>query len=123
MIDSDGWHEPSIDSWEALRAQLLENSRSETLSLEEAATFLRLGRKAMKELVDSGAVPAVRLNQKHTVMLREDLIAYLREEGRRQADARRVQKLKDAARAAKPRRSAKRPLPNLDHYDLYPSQR
>ncbi len=47
--------------------------------------MLRLGLEAMKELVDKGEVPAVRLNQKHTVMLREDLIDFLRSEGRRQA--------------------------------------
>ncbi|PWB28865.1 hypothetical protein DCO49_03925 [Stenotrophomonas sp. SPM] len=57
----------------------------ETLGLEGAARMLRLGLEAMKELVDKGKVPAVRLNQKHTVMLREDLIDFLRSEGRRQA--------------------------------------
>ncbi len=57
----------------------------ETLSLEDAAGIMRLGLEAMKDLVDKGAVPAVRLNQKHTVMLREDLIDFLRSEGRRQA--------------------------------------
>ncbi|HIE4139920.1 TPA: hypothetical protein ACXM5A_000336 [Stenotrophomonas maltophilia] len=57
----------------------------DTLGLEGAARMLRLGLEAMKELVDKGEVPAVRLNQKHTVMLREDLIDFLRSEGRRQA--------------------------------------
>ncbi|MFE3970674.1 hypothetical protein [Stenotrophomonas sp. YIM B13575] len=57
----------------------------DTLGLEGAARMLRLGLEAMKELVDKGEVPAVRLNQKHTVMLREDLIEFLRSEGRRQA--------------------------------------
>ena len=57
----------------------------ETLGLEGAARMMRLGLEAMKELVDKGEVPAVRLNQKHTVMLREDLIDFLRSEGRRQA--------------------------------------
>lgn len=47
--------------------------------------MMRLGLEAMKELVDKGEVPAVRLNQKHTVMLREDLIDFLRAEGRKQA--------------------------------------
>ncbi|WP_331852470.1 helix-turn-helix domain-containing protein [Stenotrophomonas africana] len=57
----------------------------DTLGLEDAARMLRLGLEAMKDLVDKGEVPAVRLNQKHTVMLREDLIEFLRSEGRRQA--------------------------------------
>ncbi len=57
----------------------------DTLGLEGAAKMLRLGLEAMKDLVDKGEVPAVRLNQKHTVMLRQDLIEFLRQEGRRQA--------------------------------------
>lgn len=57
----------------------------DTLGLEGAARMMRLGLEAMKDLVDKGEVPAVRLNQKHTVMLREDLIDFLRSEGRRQA--------------------------------------
>lgn len=57
----------------------------ETLGLEDAAKMMRLGLEAMKDLVDKGAVPAVRLNQKHTVMLREDVIDFLRAEGRKQA--------------------------------------
>lgn len=65
--------------------RFLETEPDDTLGLEGAARMLRLGLEAMKELVDKGEVPAVRLNQKHTVMLREDLIAFLRSEGRRQA--------------------------------------
>ena len=61
----------------------------DTLGLEGAARMMRLGLEAMKDLVDKGEVPAVRLNQKHTVMLREDLIDFLRSEGRRQAAERR----------------------------------
>lgn len=57
----------------------------DTLGLEGAARMMRLGLEAMKDLLDKGEVPAVRLNQKHTVMLREDLIDFLRAEGRRQA--------------------------------------
>ncbi|MDG9763970.1 hypothetical protein [Stenotrophomonas sp. GD04064] len=61
------------------------DENADTLGIEGAARMLRLGLEAMKELVDKGEVPAVRLNQKHTVMLREDLIDFLRSEGRRQA--------------------------------------
>ncbi|MGE8451721.1 MAG: hypothetical protein ACN6OP_14075 [Pseudomonadales bacterium] len=63
----------------------LSGEPDDTLGLEGAARMLRLGLEAMKDLVDKGEVPAVRLNQKHTVMLREDLIDFLRSEGRRQA--------------------------------------
>jgi hypothetical protein len=87
----------------------------ETLGLEGAARMMRLGLEAMKELVDRGEVPAVRLNQKHTVMLREDLIDFLRSEGRKQAAERRKSaNCKEAAqtknnssvtrKAARPRR-------------------
>lgn len=64
-------------------------SMEDTLGLEGAARMMRLGLEAMKQLVDKGDVPAVRLNQKHTVMLREDLIDFLRLEGRKQAAERR----------------------------------
>ncbi|WP_312705033.1 hypothetical protein [Stenotrophomonas lactitubi] len=63
----------------------MQTPKDETLGLDGAATLLRLGHEAMKDLIDRGEVPAVRLNQKHTVMLREDLIEFLRSEGRRQA--------------------------------------
>lgn len=91
----------------------------ETLGLEEAARMLRLGRDSMKELVDSGAVPATQLNQKHTVLLREDLIEYLRKEGRRQQIERQARKQRSAAPAA-PRRPgrSRRPLPDLDKYEI-----
>lgn len=67
------------------RSQPSSDERDDTLGLEGAAKMLRLGLEAMKDLVDKGEVPAVRLNQKHTVMLRDDLIDFLRSEGRRQA--------------------------------------
>ena len=63
----------------------LPSDSDDTLGLDDAARMMRLGLEAMKDLVDKGEVPAVRLNQKHTVMLREDLIDFLRTEGRRQA--------------------------------------
>lgn len=86
---------------------------SEVLNLEEAARLMRLGLKAMKGLVDSGAVPATRLNQKHTAILREDLISYLRKEGQRQAAARAV------GSSPKPRRSSRQrvPPPDLSRYE------
>lgn len=64
--------------------------QDDTLGLEDAAKVLRLGLEAMKALVEEGTVSAVRLNQKHTVMLREDLIEFLRADGRRQAAERKA---------------------------------
>ncbi|MCU1092691.1 helix-turn-helix domain-containing protein [Stenotrophomonas maltophilia] len=78
----------------------------DTLGLEDAARMLRLGLEAMKDLVDRGDVPAVRLNQKHTVMLREDLIDFLRAEGRRQAAER-----KKSAILARPAANTPESLP------------
>lgn len=82
--------------------------------------MLRLGLEAMKELVDSGDVPAVRLNQKHTVMLREDLIDFLRREGRRQAAERKQRKtqLPPCGRQLI-KRAARRPRPpDLRPYEV-----
>lgn len=91
-----------------------------TMDLQQAADFLRLGYKAMKELVDSGNVPALSLNQKHTVLLRDDLITYVREQGRKQADRRRAGKLPVTVPATTTarRRGARVALPDLDAYEL-----
>ena len=88
----------------AKRQQAL-HDHEDTLGLEGAARMLRLGLEAMKDLVDKGDVPAVRLNQKHTVMLREDLIEFLKAEGRRQAEAR-----KRSADKRRPAANFNRPL-------------
>ncbi|WEN13669.1 hypothetical protein PY254_10465 [Rhodanobacter sp. AS-Z3] len=85
-----------------------------TMDLQQAADFLHLGLKSMKELVDSGAVPALSLNQKHTILLRDDLIAYVREQGRAQAARRRSRKPIDAPPTRAKRSTSK---PNLDAYE------
>lgn len=88
------------------------NVTHDTLGLEDAARMMRLGLEAMKDLVEKGEVPAVRLNQKHTVMLREDLIDFLRSEGRRQAAERKKsavgnQPAANASIVATPKRKGK----------------
>lgn len=104
----------------------LQDDNSPTMGLQQSANFLRLGLEAMKDLVANGEVPAVVLNQKHTVLLREDLIAYVREEGRKQAEKRRKLAASRApepsagsstatTRRARPRRG---PLPDLGRYEL-----
>lgn len=92
-----------------------------TMDLQQAADFLHLGFKAMKALVDSGEVPALSLNQKHTIVLREDLIAYVRDEGRAQAARRRAGKAHNPDPGLPPtrhRRGSKTAKPNLDPYEL-----
>lgn len=104
-----------------------DHSKSDdTLGLEDAARMMRLGLEAMKELVENGDVPAVRLNQKHTVMLRGDLIDFLREEGRRQAAERKKsatgnRPAANAAVASAPKRKGKARRitpPDLRAYEL-----
>ncbi|QNG82164.1 DNA-binding protein [Stenotrophomonas maltophilia] len=103
----------------------------DTLGLEAAARIMRLGLEAMKELVDKGEVPAVRLNQKHTVMLREDLIDFLRSEGRRQAAERKKSAIgnRPAANSSAPgstkraSKSRRTKLPDLRAYEQADQQR
>lgn len=108
----------------AKRQQVMEDL-DDTMGLEGAARMLRLGLEAMKDLVDKGEVPAVRLNQKHTVMLREDLIDFLRSEGRRQAAERKksavgTQRAANTPESLPTRRSSKSrrtKLPDLRAYE------
>lgn len=82
---------------------------AEILTLEEAAALARCGVDCLRQYVDSGQIPAARLNQKHIVLLREDVIDFLRTKARQQAEERRK------AKERKPRlvRTLK---PNLDRY-------
>ena len=82
----------------------------ETLSVEEAAALAKCGVECMRALVDAGEVPAARLNRKHTVLLREDVIDFLRTRARQQADERRKVK-------ARPVRQRRRVKPDLDRYE------
>lgn len=91
-------------------------ANDDTMNLEAAADFLHLGYKAMKVLVDTGEVPALSCNQKHTVLLRADLVDYVRTKGREQAEARK--RKKQPAIAPVKQRGKKKALPNLDLYEL-----
>ncbi len=96
-------------------------ANDETLGLEQAATLLHLGLEAMKDLVREGAVPALQLNQKHTVLLRADLLAYVREEGRKQAEQRRRMRkggnTQPVDAASSRTRRARAPKPDLSRYE------
>ena len=83
----------------------------ETLSIEESAALAKCGVECMKELIDTGEVYAVKLNQKHTVLLREDVIDYLRRRARTEAKARRLA------------RQAKAPAPAPDAIQRRPGRR
>lgn len=94
----------------------------DTIGIEEAAGMLRLGLDATRELVDTGLLPAVRLNQKHTVLLRGVVLDYIREEGQRQAEERRKAAIrknmtpKPAAPAVRPR-PRRHAVPDLRAYE------
>lgn len=103
----------------------------DTLGIEGAARMMRLGLEAMKDLVDKGEVPAVCLNQKHTVMLREDLIDFLRSEGRRQAAERKRSAIgagppanaPDSGTTRRTSKSRRTKLPDLRAYEQADQQR
>lgn len=94
----------------------------DTIGIEDAAVMLRLGLDATRELADTGQLPAVRLNQKHWVLLRDDVLGYIREEGRRQAEERRKAAAgknrtpKSAAPSARPR-PRRHAVPDLRAYE------
>lgn len=101
-----------------------DQASDDTLGLGDAARMMRLGLEAMKDLVDKGEVPAVRLNQKHTVMLCEDLIDFLRSEGRRQAAERKKSAIGPRPAAKTPQsapksasKSRRTKLPDLRAYE------
>ncbi|GAA0715185.1 helix-turn-helix domain-containing protein [Dokdonella soli] len=81
---------------------------NDTLSLAEAAAYLKLGRDSTKALFSSGQLPGVSLNQKHTVFRRVTLDAYLRDlEIKQTAERRKVAEAMAARKedgAARPRR-------------------
>lgn len=114
-----------------------ERAPDETLDVAQAAAFCHIGYEAMRELIDSGKVPAASLNQKHTVVLIDDLREFIRNLAREQAEERRrlfhaeqasARAQERAARepkkaAAKAGRPPARPaLPDLKPYELTTSE-
>lgn len=59
-------------------------AHSETLSVEDAAALMRLGVDATQELITLGEIPAASLNRKHWVLLRSDVLDYIKKLARRQ---------------------------------------
>lgn len=105
-----------------------ERADDETLDIAQAAAYCHLGYEAMKELIDAGEVPAASFNQKHTVVLLDDLRDYIRKRAREQAEDRRRQHAstppaakapqRASEAAAKPAKPAKPALPDLTSYEL-----
>ena len=98
------------------------------LTIGESARLVRVGEESFREVVDRGDVPAVSLNQKHTVCLRDDLLEWLRQLGRKQAEERRLrhqgnrakQDPPEAKRVPRPPRSSPRRQapPDLRRYEI-----
>jgi len=91
----------------------------DTMNMAEAAEYLKLGYMATKELFDTGMLPGVSLNQKHTVFLRADLDGWIREMSRRQAAERREGAKpteRATAQTARQRRGSK---PDLSRYEAW----
>lgn len=86
----------------------------DTLDLPGAAELLHCGLRAVKKLVDDGELPALQINQKHTVMLRTDVLDFIAARARKQAEERRRAKPAPAPRASRPRRAR----PDLGRYEL-----
>lgn len=66
------------------------HSDLDTLDLEEAAAYLKLGVEHTRTLFNSGQIPGLSLNQKHIVFLRRDLADFIREHARNQMMARAI---------------------------------
>ena len=89
----------------------------ETMNMAEAAAYLKLGFEATQELFETGVLPGVSLNQKHTLFLRASLDDFIRETARRQSEQRRAGITPPDRAAASPRGRATRrgmPKPKLD---------
>lgn len=91
-------------------------SHLDTLSVEQAAQLLHLGRDATRALIEAGDIPAMSCNQKHTVLLRRDVLEYIATNAREQSEQR-----KAAQRSCSPRtrRRPRKALPDLDLYDRH----
>jgi len=66
------------------------NPTSPTIGIEEAAEILRCGYTVVQREIESGNLPALQLNQRHTVLLCDDVIEYVHVKAREQAKERKV---------------------------------
>ncbi len=94
----------------------------DTMGLEDASDYLRLGRDATRTLFDQGLLPGVSLNQKHLVFRRTALDAFLAKLELEQQTERLRGKVPPPANddqgGRHARRKSKRPqLPDLGRYE------
>lgn len=93
----------------------------DTMGVEEAARYLRLGVDSTRALWEAGELPGTSLNQKHLVFRRAALDRFLADQERLQQAAHRAAQAHtpDAAANDEPRRPGRkrRALPALDRYD------
>jgi excisionase family DNA binding protein len=54
------------------------NPISPTIGIEEAAEILRCGVGVVRKIIATGELPALQLTQRHCVLLRDDVIDYIR---------------------------------------------
>lgn len=54
------------------------NDVSDVLTVDEAATLLRLHVKSLYKLIDEGRIPCVRLSRRRIRLLRSSLLAWLK---------------------------------------------
>ncbi|PMQ04224.1 hypothetical protein DyAD56_16165 [Dyella sp. AD56] len=102
------------------------NPTSPTIGIEEAAEILRCGVAVVREIIDTGELPALQLTQRHWVLLRDDVVDYIRSKAREQAKVRQVEHAKrNAPRPPVPAPQHKpgevrrrKPLPDLDACDI-----
>ncbi|MBN8921631.1 MAG: hypothetical protein BGP10_15805 [Rhodanobacter sp. 68-29] len=94
---------------------------TETLDVKGAAALMRCGVEAVEQIIDTGALPALQINQKRTVLLRVDVLAYIAQHAREQAEQRRKQQGAKGRSTAAPIKSRQaRPrqvLPDLSRYE------
>lgn len=96
---------------------MADRTAPDTMNLAEAAAYLKLGYEATAALFESGQLPGVSLNQKHSLFLRDDLDTFIRETARRQSSDRRAGLRPTDYAAASPRGRANRrgmQKPDLD---------
>jgi excisionase family DNA binding protein len=60
-----------------------------TLTITEASEFLLLGEDSVRALIESGDLPALKLNPKHLLVLESNLLDFIRERVRAQTQTRR----------------------------------
>jgi hypothetical protein len=99
------------------------SQEDQTLGISDTAQVLRLGEDAVRELILLGHLRALSLNRKHWVLLKSDVLEYVRKAARTQQLERqaRFAQINSCATqppvkpaSAKPHRQRRRPIPSLD---------